>query len=297
VTGAAADNGVVHNSGTETIAGTKTFTSDMTLSGNLNVAGTINQTGSGPWQLSGIKWMGTTGTVADGKDFILGVGSDNALKCQLGSGGSCLTVAGVQGAAPLASPALSGTPTAPTPSPGDNSTKIATTAWVQGMFPTMWMTAGRGGTTTPGVQPTAGTNQVTLWGVILPYPIRTTMVTYNVQTADNTSNLYDFGIYDSAGNLVVHTGATAGSTATAATGPKTLGWTTATLQPGKYYVAITTNCSTSCAGFVGDGSGAMVTFLNAGTAGVTSGGTLNTGIAIPTDTYSWGAKTPAWIVR
>jgi len=34
--------------------------------------------------------------------------------------------------APLASPALTGTPTAPTPSSGDNSTKIATTAYVRG---------------------------------------------------------------------------------------------------------------------------------------------------------------------
>ena len=34
--------------------------------------------------------------------------------------------------APLASPALTGTPTAPTPSAGDDSTKIATTAFVQG---------------------------------------------------------------------------------------------------------------------------------------------------------------------
>jgi hypothetical protein len=33
-------------------------------------------------------------------------------------------------AAPLASPALTGTPTAPTPTNGDNSTKVATTAFV-----------------------------------------------------------------------------------------------------------------------------------------------------------------------
>jgi len=33
--------------------------------------------------------------------------------------------------APLASPALTGTPTAPTPAPGDNTTKISTTAFVQ----------------------------------------------------------------------------------------------------------------------------------------------------------------------
>lgn len=39
----------------------------------------------------------------------------------------------VTGAAPLASPALTGTPTSPTPAAGDNSTKIATTAYVQGL--------------------------------------------------------------------------------------------------------------------------------------------------------------------
>ena len=37
--------------------------------------------------------------------------------------------------APLASPALTGTPTAPTPTAGDNSTKLATTAFVQGAVP------------------------------------------------------------------------------------------------------------------------------------------------------------------
>ena len=36
------------------------------------------------------------------------------------------------GKAPIASPAFTGTPTAPTPTAGDNSTKIATTAFVQG---------------------------------------------------------------------------------------------------------------------------------------------------------------------
>jgi spore coat polysaccharide biosynthesis protein SpsF (cytidylyltransferase family) len=41
------------------------------------------------------------------------------------------TVAQVTGAAPLASPALTGGPTAPTPATADNSTKIATTAYVQ----------------------------------------------------------------------------------------------------------------------------------------------------------------------
>jgi hypothetical protein len=47
------------------------------------------------------------------------------------TGAVTLAVADVSGAAPLASPALTGTPTAPTPSTADNTTKIATTAYVQ----------------------------------------------------------------------------------------------------------------------------------------------------------------------
>jgi hypothetical protein len=297
VTGAAADTGVVHNAGTETIAGTKTFTSDVTLSGNLNVAGTINQTGSGPWQLSGMKWSGTTATVADGRDFSVGVGSDNSLKCQLASGGSCLTVAGVQGAAPLASPALSGTPTAPTPSAGDSSTKIATTAWVQGRTATSvpWVTVYRGGAAlTPDI---TGTNKVKLWGVVLTFPLTTTMVTYNVATVDNSVNLYDLGIYDTAGNLLTHTGAIAGSTSMNGSGAHTVGWPTVTLQPGKYYIGFTTNCTTTCGAITGDNSNLDLTFANGVTATVTSGGTLNTGIALPADNYVVNGSLPALWIR
>jgi len=46
------------------------------------------------------------------------------------TGAVTLAVADVSGAAPLASPAFTGTPTAPTPAGGDNSTAIATTAFV-----------------------------------------------------------------------------------------------------------------------------------------------------------------------
>lgn len=46
--------------------------------------------------------------------------------------------------APLASPALTGTPTAPTPTTGDSSTKVATTAFVRGEIDTA-ITAAIGG--------------------------------------------------------------------------------------------------------------------------------------------------------
>ena len=52
------------------------------------------------------------------------------------------TVSEVTGAAPLASPALTGTPTAPTQSGADNSTKLATTAYVTGAVGTETTRAG-----------------------------------------------------------------------------------------------------------------------------------------------------------
>ncbi len=51
------------------------------------------------------------------------------------TGAVTLAVADVSGAAPLASPALSGTPTAPTATAGTNTTQLATTAFVQAAVP------------------------------------------------------------------------------------------------------------------------------------------------------------------
>ena len=48
-------------------------------------------------------------------------------------GAVSLEVADVGGAAPLASPALTGSPTAPTPNTTDNSTRVPTTAWVKSL--------------------------------------------------------------------------------------------------------------------------------------------------------------------
>jgi hypothetical protein len=125
-----------------------------------------------------------------------------------------------------------------------------------------------------------------LWGVVLTFPLTTTQVTYDVSTADNTSNTYDIGVLNSAGNVVAHIGSTAGTTFAPSTGYKTLSWTaSATLQPGKYYLAITSSCTSACAQVYG-GSSAGFTFLggSSGTAeSVTAGGTLNNGITIPAD--------------
>jgi hypothetical protein len=125
-----------------------------------------------------------------------------------------------------------------------------------------------------------------LWGVVLTFPLTTTQVTYDVSTADNTSNTYDIGVLNSAGTVVARIGSTAGTTFAPSTGYKTLSWTaSATLQPGKYYLAITSNCTSGCAQIYG-GSSAGFTFLggSSGTAeSVSAGGTSNNGITIPAD--------------
>ncbi len=142
-------------------------------------------------------------------------------------------------------------------------------------------------------------NKAELWGVVLTFPLSTTQVTYDVSTADNTSNTYDIGVLNSSGTVVAHIGSTAGSAFAASTGYKTLSWTsTMTLQPGKYYLAITSSCTSSCAQIYG-GSSAGFTFLggSSGTAeSVTAGGALNTGITVPADNPT-EATVMAWEIH
>jgi hypothetical protein len=142
-------------------------------------------------------------------------------------------------------------------------------------------------------------NKAELWGATLTFPLSTTQVTYYVSTADNTSNTYDVGVLNSAGSVVAHIGATAGTTFAPSTGWKTLSWAaSATLQPGKYYLAITSSCTSSCAQVYG-GSSAGFSFLggSGGTSeSVTAGGTLNNGITIPADNPT-EATVMAWEIH
>jgi hypothetical protein len=142
-------------------------------------------------------------------------------------------------------------------------------------------------------------NKAELWGVALTFPLSTTQVTYYVSTADNTTNTYDIGVLNSSGNVVAHIGNTAGTSFAPSTGWKTLNWTaSATLQPGKYYLAITSSCTSTCAQLYG-GSSAGFTFVGgpSGTSeSVTAGGTLNNGITIPADNPT-EATIMAWEVH
>ena len=236
---------------------------------------------------------------------------------------------------------LSGTPTLPngtsatTPSAGDSSTKLATTAFATANFAAMsvsgavgdipkisgnnptptitdsgvlsgpytvpWLTVYRGGGSASFSQ-----NVVKMWGVVLTFPLSTSTVAYNVATADNTGNMYDIGIAcgqpscgaASSGAILLNIGATAGTSFAPATGPRTMSWSqgTKTLQPGKYYVVVTTNCAATCAAISGNGDGYAMTFQNGTTAGSTSGGAL-ANFTAPSDVWSWGGTIPALAVK
>ena len=162
-----------------------------------------------------------------------------------------------------------------------------------GPYAIPWITAVRGG-----VGATFAANVVKMWGVVLTFPVKTTYLTYNVVAADNTANNYDVGIATATGTIVLDIGATAGTSFAPAVAPRTIAWAQGTkvLQPGKYYIVVTTNCASSCATISADSSVLGVTFQNAATAGTTSGGAL-TGFTPPADVWSWGASIPALVVK
>jgi hypothetical protein len=128
----------------------------------------------------------------------------------------------------------------------------------------------------------------------LPYNVTTTKITYDVTTADNTANNYDIGIFDNSGNLVVNIGPTPGTTFAPSKNFRTLPWTqgSTALLAGRYYIAFTTNCASSCA--LVAGTSAYVSFAISVSAGTSSGGALPSTLTPPADT--WGTGTQPTVV-
>jgi hypothetical protein len=242
-------------------------------------------------------------------------------------------VAQVTGAAPLASPTFTGTVTEPdgttnassgyafahaltlpsgsvanTQAAGDNSTKIATDAFAHGIVPadsgaTVWIPVPHSSSAGTVFSTTA--NKAAFFGVILGFQKTTSQVSYYVATADTSSTTYDLGIYSGTSGgtctLQAHTGSIAASTAMTA-GAHTVSWTggSVTLQPGRYYLALTASATSSTAVLYGDSAG--VTFAggtgtsNVGNVSITSGGTLPATGTCPTDSVVVAGLIPAWIV-
>ncbi len=175
---------------------------------------------------------------------------------------------------------------------GSGSSSVKDSGVLAGPYPIPWITAVRGGGPVSFSQ-----NVVKMWGVVLTFPLKTSTVAYYT-TIDNTANLYDIGIANSSGTIVLDIGATAGTSFSPSAGTYTKNWTqgTTTLQPGKYYVVFTTNCASSCAAITGGASSGDITFQGGTTTGTTSAGALAS-FTPPADVWSWGANIPALVVK
>jgi hypothetical protein len=127
-----------------------------------------------------------------------------------------------------------------------------------------------------------------LWGFFLPYNVTTTEVTYDVTTLDDTANEYDIGIYSNSGNLVVDIGPTPGTSFAPSETFHTLNWIqgSTSLEAGRYYLALTTNCSTNCAKVAAATSN--VSFAANVSAGTSQGGALPSTVTPPADVWTTG---------
>ena len=151
-----------------------------------------------------------------------------------------------------------------------------------------------GGARTEGAE--AATENVTnLWGLLLPYAVTTTQLTYEVTTVDNTANDYDIGIYNTSGKLLVDIGATPGTTFSASDGFHTLLWTQGStgLAAGEYYLALTTNCASACAQIAA--ATGNVSFAVNVSAGASTGGALPSTMTVPAQVWATGNQPMAVI--
>ena len=91
----------------------------------VSVAGTTTVDGNSQWNVGDT--IVFNGTVWDKIDGI----SSEVISVAGRTGAVVLSISDISGGAPLASPAFTGVPTAPTPLTADNSTTVATTAYIQ----------------------------------------------------------------------------------------------------------------------------------------------------------------------
>ena len=211
---------------------------------------------------------------------------------------------------------------APTASTADNSTAVATTAYVQaqgygqasgmtsgnyskangstsvtdsgvaaGPYTAFWSTTGSTAATTP-ITFSGSSNKAIVWGISVHHPVRTSSVAYYIAAADNTSNTYDLGIYDVSGNLKAHIGATAGTSFAPSTGYRSLAWTSSNLvlQPGDYFIAITCSATSSQATL---GYSTNWTAGSNSSESVTAGGTLPVTMTVPSISSFSDTSVPA----
>jgi hypothetical protein len=161
-----------------------------------------------------------------------------------------------------------------------------TDAGIGGPFPAFWSIPGSVSTSSP-VACSSTSGKATIWGVSIPFPIKTSNVTYYVVAADSTANAYDLGLYSASGTQVAHTGSLAGTAfAPTASHYTSQPWSSSNivLQPGNYWLALSCSATTSTATL-----GYAYTWTNAGgtSESVTTGGTLPPSLTVPgTNSFS-----------
>ena len=120
----------------------------------VSVAGATSIDGNATWYVGDmIAFNGTTWDKIDGP-------AEAVVSVAGRTGAITLAVADISGAAPLASPALTGTPTAPTATAGTNTTQIATTAFVATSYAPLASPALTGTPTAPTAAPGTNTTQL-----------------------------------------------------------------------------------------------------------------------------------------
>jgi hypothetical protein len=197
------------------------------------------------------------------------------------------------------SPTITGTATAPTPAQGDNSTKIATTAFVAAAgVPQPWYDWAPYGAANPqGTSIASPVNATSVASFTSPTTATYTKISYMIQTADSSSsNFYNLGWYDSSGHLICSTGATPGSTFSPTAGqiytltmPSGCSFTTGL----RYYFGWTGSAATAKYSCV---SGAVVTARQGSVSGgTTTGAVLNNSVTPPGDSYQSVNPVP-WFV-
>jgi hypothetical protein len=265
--------------GNQTITGTLSVSSTLTAS-NLSGTNTGDQTtitgnAGSATKLATARTLAITGDLTwtspafDGTGNVTAAGTLATVNSNTGSFGSMalvpvITVDGkgritaVSTAniatvyAPLASPTFTGTPAAPTPAVGNNSTQIATTAYVQSTIPAVASYAqpyqNQQFYTTPGARGTMTLNADTIY--LVPMSTHSTMNLYNIgvnvttagtgnarfgiYTLSQSVNGRNFSVYSVAPNVVSLNG----------TGVRSGGYSQIqSLPPGKYFMAI--QCSST----------------------------------------------------
>jgi len=135
-----------------------------------------------------------------------------------------------------------------------------------------------------------------LWGFYVNAPVTTTTARWFVVGADTANCTYDLGILNSSGNIVVHTGnqTAAALGMTGASAFHSFAWATpGTVEPGKYYLAITASATSGCATL---GYTFNATFAGNVAETVGAAGTLNNGMTIPADNWV-DSNTPVFIAN